>query len=59
MLSITPRVRGLITASGVHPVEFATAIFGALDLYEPQVLDAWHGLYTTGEERHYAILAAA
>ena len=51
--------RGLITASGVHPVEFATTVFAALDLYEPNVLDAWHGLFTTGEERHYAVLASA
>jgi putative intracellular protease/amidase len=51
--------RGLITASGVHPVEFAVEIFRALDLYEPHVLDAWHGLYTTGEERHFAALMAA
>ena len=29
------------------------------DLYEPAVLEAWHGLYTTGEERHFAVLAAA
>jgi putative intracellular protease/amidase len=51
--------RGLITASGCHPVEFAVEVFNALDLYEPAVLEAWHGLYTTGEERHYAVLAAA
>ena len=51
--------RGLITASGSYPVEFAVQIFRALDLYEPAVLEAWHGLYTTGEERHFAVLAAA
>jgi putative intracellular protease/amidase len=51
--------QGLITASGCHPVEFAVEVFKALDLYKPAVLDAWHGLYTTGDERHYAILAAA
>jgi putative intracellular protease/amidase len=51
--------RGLITASGCHPVEFAVEVFTALDLYEPAVLEAWHGLYTTGDERHYAVLAAA
>jgi putative intracellular protease/amidase len=51
--------RGLITASGCHPVDFAVEVFRALDLYEPAVLEAWHGLYTTGEERHYAVLAAA
>ena len=51
--------RGLITASGTQPVDFATHIFAALDLYEPHILAAWHGLYTTGEERHFAVLAAA
>lgn len=51
--------RGLITASGCHPVEYAVEVFRALDLYDPAVLEAWHGLYTTGEERHYAVLAAA
>ena len=50
--------RGLITASGCHPVEFAVEIFRALELYDPEVLEAWHGLYTTGEERHFAVLAA-
>jgi putative intracellular protease/amidase len=51
--------RGLITAAGTRPVEFAVEIFKALELYEPHVLDAWHGLYTTGEERYFAALAAA
>jgi putative intracellular protease/amidase len=51
--------RGLITASGCHPVDFAAHIFAALDLYEPGVLEAWHGLYSTGEPEHYAVLAAA
>ncbi|MEE2059972.1 DJ-1/PfpI family protein [Rhodococcus artemisiae] len=37
--------RGLITASGVAPVHFARAIFERLDLYEPEVLDAWFALY--------------
>jgi putative intracellular protease/amidase len=39
----------LITASGVHPVAFAHEIFAALELYEPAVLDAWTGLYGTGD----------
>jgi putative intracellular protease/amidase len=51
--------RGLITASGVWPVDFAAEIFKALELYEPHVLDSWRGLYTTGEERHFAALMAA
>ncbi len=49
----------LITASGVHPVDFATHIFAALHLYESEVLDAWHGLYTTGDEKYFYALAAA
>jgi putative intracellular protease/amidase len=51
--------RGLITAGGCFPVEFAAQIFAALELYEPDVLAAWTGLYTTGEEAHFAVLAAA
>jgi putative intracellular protease/amidase len=51
--------RGLVTASGTHPVDFAAQIFAQLGLYEPHVLDAWHGLYTTGDPEHYAVLAAA
>jgi putative intracellular protease/amidase len=53
------RDRGLITASGVWPVDFAAEIFKALELYEPHVLESWHALYTTGEERHFAALMAA
>jgi putative intracellular protease/amidase len=50
--------RGLITASGCFPVAFASHIFAALDLYEPEVLAAWTGLYTTGDESYFAKLAA-
>jgi putative intracellular protease/amidase len=51
--------RGLITASGCHPVDFAAEIFAELELYEPDVLAAWHGLYSTGDPAHFAVLAAA
>jgi putative intracellular protease/amidase len=51
--------RGLITASGCHPVDFAAHIFAALQLYEADVLNAWRGLYTTGEEKYFAVLAEA
>lgn len=50
--------RGLITAGGTDPVDFAVAIFAALDLYEPQVLEAWHGLYRTGELEYFLALNA-
>ncbi len=35
----------LITATGIAPIHFAHAIFERLDLYEPEVLDAWFALY--------------
>lgn len=46
-----PAVRSgdLITASGTAPVQFARRIFERLDLYAPEVLDAWYALYTTGD----------
>jgi putative intracellular protease/amidase len=49
----------LITAGTTEAVEFAAQIFSALELYEPYVLDAWRALFTTGEEKYYAALAAA
>ncbi len=49
----------LITASGIHPVAFAREIFAALELYEPQVLEAWYGLYATGDPAWYGRLMAA
>jgi len=51
--------RDLITASGVMPVDFARAIFARLELFPPQVLDAWYGLYKTGEARYFHELVAA
>jgi putative intracellular protease/amidase len=41
--------RGLITASGIHPTDFARHIFTALDLYGPEIGQAWYELY--GERR--------
>ncbi|MFC7447377.1 DJ-1/PfpI family protein [Rhodococcus daqingensis] len=41
--------RGLITATGTAPVAFARSIFDALDLYAPDVADAWFDLYGTGD----------
>lgn len=46
-----PSVRDgdLITASGTAPVHFARLVFERLELYAPEVLDAWYTLYTTGD----------
>ena len=56
-----PAVRDgdLITASGLHPVPFAHEIFAALDLYTPEVLEAWTGLYATGDPAYFGRLMAA
>lgn len=43
----------LITASGVAPVDFAKHVFERLDLYEPEVLDAWYRLYSLQDPQGY------
>lgn len=47
---------GLITAGPTAALEFAREIFVELDLYEPQVVDAWYGLFSTGSSEWYAKL---
>ena len=49
----------VITASGIAPVEFAREIFGRLNLYDPQVLDAWYKLYGRHDPAGYTELVAA
>jgi putative intracellular protease/amidase len=49
----------LITASAINPVEFAAAIFLALDLYPETVLSAWYNLYKKGDKKYYADLEKA
>ena len=51
--------RDVITASGVAPVDFAKAVFERLTLFPQPVIDAWYGLYTTGERRYYDQLVGA
>lgn len=46
----------LITASGVAPIEFAYEIFKRLDLYRMTTLEAWYGLFKTGDPAHYEAL---
>ena len=49
----------LITASGIASLEFAHHIFRKLELYAPEVLDAWYGLFKTGEAEYYEALMRA
>lgn len=51
--------RNLVTASGIAPLEFAQHIFRKLDLYSPEVLDAWYGLFKTGETKYFETLMQA
>jgi putative intracellular protease/amidase len=50
--------RGVITAGATAPVDFAAAAFRRLELFPPAVVDAWYGLYTTGERRYFDLLTA-
>jgi len=46
----------VITASAMKSLEFAREIFRVLDLYEERVLEAWYGLFKTGDLKYYAQL---
>lgn len=49
----------LVTAGATAPLEFAREIFRQLDLYTPEVLDAWFGLFQTGNPAFYGALESA
>jgi putative intracellular protease/amidase len=46
----------VITANSTAPVDFAYHIFKKLDLYDLQVLEAWYGLFKTGDPAYFATL---
>jgi putative intracellular protease/amidase len=47
----------LITAGSTSPLEFAQHIFRMLSVYDEDVLEAWYGLFKTGDPRYFAALA--
>jgi putative intracellular protease/amidase len=49
--------QGVITASGVAPIEFARKVFETLNLYNADTLDAWYALYKHGDASAYFELA--
>jgi putative intracellular protease/amidase len=51
--------RDVITAPATRPVDFAAAVFRRLEVFPPAVVDAWYGLYTTGERRYFDQLTGA
>jgi putative intracellular protease/amidase len=46
----------LITAASMAPLEFAYHIYRRLDLYAPDVLKAWYGLFSTRKPEFFAEL---
>lgn len=46
----------VITAPATAPLEFAKAVFERLGVFPQSVIDAWYGLYTTGERKYYDAL---
>jgi putative intracellular protease/amidase len=49
----------LITASATAPIEFAYHIFKKLGIYSDETLEAWYGLYKTGELKYFLELQKA
>lgn len=43
----------LITAPGTAPVDFAYHIFKRLDIYATPMLEAWYGLFKTGNAEYF------
>jgi putative intracellular protease/amidase len=56
-----PAVTGgnLITAGATAPLDFAYHIFKKLDLYPAETLEAWYGLYKTGDPSYFFKLMEA
>jgi putative intracellular protease/amidase len=53
------RDRGLITAGSTASLDFARAVFEALEMYPRPVLDAWYGLFSTGDAKYFQALVEA
>lgn len=43
----------LITAPATAPIEFAKAVFERLEFFPQTIIDAWYGLYTTGDKKFF------
>jgi putative intracellular protease/amidase len=51
--------RGVITASAMAPLDFARLVLARLEVFPPEALDAWYGLYTTRDPAcFYAFMRA-
>jgi putative intracellular protease/amidase len=48
----------IITASSTAPVDFAYHIFKKLGVFSPEMLEAWYGLFSTGDPAYFEQLTA-
>ena len=46
----------VITAPATAPIYFARAVFERLDAFPASVLEAWYGIYSTGERSYFDAL---
>ncbi len=51
--------KGLITAPGTAPLEFAREIFKELNIYKDEVLETWYSLFKTSSPEVFAALMEA
>ncbi|WP_336207432.1 type 1 glutamine amidotransferase family protein [Nonomuraea sp. LPB2021202275-12-8] len=49
----------LVTAGPTEPVAFAREVFRRLDVYTPEVLDAWYRLFARSDASAYEVLMSA
>jgi putative intracellular protease/amidase len=49
----------VITAGPTNPIEFAREVLAMLDVYTPEVLDAWYRLFAQSDPSAFPILMAA
>ncbi|MEU9793902.1 DJ-1/PfpI family protein [Streptomyces sparsogenes] len=57
--AVTDESGDLITAGPTEPVAFAREILARLDVYEPEVLDAWFRLFSASDASAFEVLRAA
>lgn len=49
----------VITAGAMFPVDFAFEVLKKLGVYDAPILDAWYGLFKTGDPSYYMELSRA
>ncbi len=48
----------IITANSTAPLDFAYHIFKKLGVFSPEMLEAWYGLFSTGDPAYFAQMIA-